>query len=84
MGPIVCNGLKKMYGDGNVLCQGVGGAYSASIMDNISAKGTSAAAIKEATKMFTTASTKCPNAILTFGGYRLVSLWCYASGRLIC
>jgi hypothetical protein len=34
------------------------------------AEGTSAAAIEEGIKMFTTANTKCPKAVLTFGGYR--------------
>ncbi|KAF2430444.1 cutinase-domain-containing protein [Tothia fuscella] len=68
MGPIVCKGLKENYPD-KVACQGVGGAYSAGILDNVQPKGTTAAAISEATKMFTQASTKCPNALLTFGGY---------------
>jgi cutinase len=73
MGPYICNGLKKAYGDKEVLCQGVGGGYSAGLLDNVGGKGTSAAAIKEATKMFTAAETKCPKSIITFGGYRLVS-----------
>lgn len=72
MGPMMCNGLKKMYGDGEVMCQGVGPKYTASITDNVSTKGTSAVAIKEATGLFTTAASKCPNAILAFGGYRSV------------
>jgi hypothetical protein len=72
---MMCNGLKKIYGDTEVLCQGVGNAYTASITDNVGGKGTSNAAIKEATKMFTTAASKCPSAILAFGGYRLVHLF---------
>lgn len=76
MGPIICNGLKKMYGPAQVLCQGVGGAYGAAILDNVSTRGTSAAAVGEATKMFNLANTKCPNSIITFGGYRLVTVGC--------
>jgi cutinase len=73
MGPIICNGLKKKYGDKSVLCQGVGNGYTASITDNIGGVGTSRAAIAEATKMFTMAASQCPDAIITFGGYRSVS-----------
>jgi len=69
MGPMLCNGLKKAYGDTGALCQGVGGAYGAGILDNVSFKGTTGGAIKEATTMFTTASTKCPGSVITFGGY---------------
>lgn len=72
MGPMMCNGLKRIYGDAEVMCQGVGPKYTASITDNIGGKGTSAVAIKEATGMFTTAAARCPNAVLAFGGYRLV------------
>jgi cutinase len=68
MGPIVCRGLREAYGK-RVGCQGVGGNYKAALGDNGLAKGTTDGAITEATNMFTTASTKCPNAILTFGGY---------------
>jgi cutinase len=70
MGPLVCNGLKKLYGDKQILCQGVGAPYTASIADNVSAKGTSVAAIREATRMFTMADQKCPKSVITFGGYR--------------
>jgi cutinase len=71
MGPIICNGLKKVYGDAKVTCQGVGGGkYTAAIMDNVSLKGTSASAIAEATRLFNLANTKCPSATIVFGGYR--------------
>jgi cutinase len=66
---VVCKGLKDGY-PGKVLCQGVGGAYSAGILDNVQPKGTTAGAIAEATKMFTTASQKCPKSFIIFGGYR--------------
>ena len=72
MGPIVCRGLREAYGK-QVGCQGVGGKYTAALKDNGQAKGTTAAAIAEASNMLTTAATKCPKAILTFGGYRCVS-----------
>jgi hypothetical protein len=69
MGPIVCAGLKKEYPD-RVGCQGVGGPYTAGLMDNVSAKGTTGAAINEAKRMFQIANTKCPSAVIAFGGYR--------------
>jgi cutinase len=69
MGPLVCAGLKKEYTEARVACQGVGNPYTAGLVDNVSPKGTTEAAIKEATRMFTTAASKCPNAIIVFGGY---------------
>ena len=72
MGPTVCKGLKKNF-DNDVACQGVGGAYSAGLAENVMPAGTTAGAIAEATKMFTEASSKCPQAILVAGGYRFVS-----------
>jgi len=68
MGPIVCSGLKKAYPD-KVLCQGVGKPYSAGLGDNVGPLGTTQAAVGEATKMFTTANTKCPDSVIVFGGY---------------
>lgn len=68
MGPIVCAGLKKDYPD-KVACQGVGKPYTAGLGDNVGTTGTTQAAISEATKMFTTADTKCPDSIIVFGGY---------------
>jgi cutinase len=49
MGPIVCRGLREAYPD-RVGCQGVGGPYTAGLMDNVSPKGTTAGAINEAKK----------------------------------
>jgi len=69
MGPATCSGLKSKLGAGNVACQGVGGAYTAGLAENVSAKGTSEAAIKEAQSMLTQAATKCPQTILMAGGY---------------
>jgi len=68
MGPVVCAGLKKNFAN-DVGCQGVGGAYSAGLAENVMPAGTTAGAITEATNMFTSASTKCPSAILVAGGY---------------
>jgi cutinase len=67
---MICTGLKKIYGDEKVSCQGVGGAYTAAIADNVSAKGTSTGAINEATKLFQMADSKCPNSTIVFAGYR--------------
>jgi len=68
MGPIVCSGLKKNFPD-KVLCQGVGQPYAAGLPENVMPAGTTPAAIGEATKMFTTANSKCPGSIIVFGGY---------------
>lgn len=72
MGPMMCNGLKKIYGDDQVICQGVGPKYTASLTDNVGGVGTSKAAIEEATGMFKTAASKCADSIIAFGGYRFV------------
>jgi len=76
MGPWVCGGLKKTYGENEVLCQGVSkngmfsaSGYSASLTDNVGGIQTSRSAVAEATKMFQKAVEKCPNAVITFGGY---------------
>jgi len=68
MGPTVCSGLKSKF-SGDVACQGVGGAYSAGLPENALPAGTTEGAIKEAVKMFTETSTKCPNTIIVAGGY---------------
>jgi len=69
MGPVVCSGLKSKIGAGSVACQGVGGPYTAGLIENVSAKGTTDAAIGEAQKMFKMAAEKCPQATIVAGGY---------------
>ncbi|KAF1989317.1 carbohydrate esterase family 5 protein [Aulographum hederae CBS 113979] len=68
LGPGVCEGLKKTF-PGETVCQGVGGAYGARIMDNVNGRGTSVAAIREGTKAFTDVFEKCPSARVVSGGY---------------
>jgi len=57
----------------------VGGAYTAGLADNVSEKGTTDAAIREATKMLTDAMSKCLNAAIVAGGYRYVQPKFYSS-----
>jgi len=68
MGPQVCSGLKQALNN-DVICQGVGGPYTAGLMDNVKAEGTTPEAIAEAQRMFTTAASKCPDSIIVFGGF---------------
>lgn len=73
MGPIVCKGLREAFPN-QVGCQGVGGKYTAALADNGKALGTTDAAIAEGKAAFQEASTKCPNSIIVFGGYRYVPM----------
>ncbi|KAF4554118.1 Cutinase-like protein 11 [Elsinoe fawcettii] len=68
-GPQVCDGLKARYGAANVACQGVGGAYTAGLLENLLPAGTSSGAINEGLRLFNLANTKCPNTIIVGGGY---------------
>jgi cutinase len=69
VGPMLCSALKTKYGD-KFGCQGIGGGYTAALTDNFKPKGTSDDSIKAAVGTFQAAATKCPNAALTFVGYR--------------
>ncbi|KAF7191118.1 putative cutinase 3 [Pseudocercospora fuligena] len=69
VGPQTCSGLKRSLGSTNVACQGIGGAYDASLGDNALPRGTSSAAIAEASRLFRLANTKCPDTIVVTGGY---------------
>lgn len=69
MGPMVCTGLKARFGAGNVACQGVGGPYTAGLMDNVLPDGTTPQAIAEAVRMYQRAA-QCPNAKIVGAGYR--------------
>lgn len=60
--------LKSKYS--SVWVQGVGGAYTAGIAQNVGQAGTSQGAINEAAKMFNLAQQKCPNTPIVAGGYR--------------
>ncbi len=49
--------------------QGVGGPYTAGLIENLEPGGTSQAAIGEGVRLFNEANTKCPNSIVVAGGY---------------
>lgn len=71
MGPILASALEDEYGDG-IWIQGVGGAYTAGLAENLLPKGTNQASIDEAKRLFTLANSKCPNTPVVTGGYRQV------------
>ncbi|KAM0699386.1 hypothetical protein Q7P36_001433 [Cladosporium allicinum] len=68
VGPPTCDGLKKAYND-DVACQGVGGAYKASVGSNALPGGTTAGSYNEAISIFEDAAQKCPDTIIVAAGY---------------
>ncbi|KAL2161876.1 hypothetical protein VTH06DRAFT_7660 [Thermothelomyces fergusii] len=67
-GPNVASVLERTYGN-NIWVQGVGGPYTADLLDNALPAGTTRAAINEAKRLFQLANSKCPNAAVVAGGY---------------
>lgn len=59
--------------------QGVGGAYTAGLLDNLAPKGTTDAAIAEGARLFKLANTKCPKSAVVAGGYRYDSIYCLST-----
>ncbi|KAK0733132.1 cutinase-domain-containing protein [Lasiosphaeria miniovina] len=69
LGPSLADALESAYGASNVWVQGVGGAYTAGLLDNLLPDGTTKAAITEMKNLLTLANTKCPEAKIVSGGY---------------
>lgn len=68
-GPIVAGQLEDEYGASRVWVQGVGGPYAAGLAENALPAGTTAAAIREAQRLFNLAASKCPSTPIVAGGY---------------
>lgn len=59
----------KAATNGGVACQGVGGAYKATLLANTRPKGTDDASIQEAVKTINQAMTACPDSQMVLAGY---------------
>jgi hypothetical protein len=69
-GQMLCNLLKKKYGN-KIGCQGVDPkGYSANLADNGRPKGTADASIKAGVKEFDNTYNKCPKSRFVFTGFR--------------
>ncbi|KIW00815.1 uncharacterized protein PV09_07794 [Verruconis gallopava] len=66
VGAPLCAALKA---GGDVACQGVGGAYQATLASNLLPKGTDDASIQEAVNIINKAMTQCPNSKIVLAGY---------------
>ncbi len=70
-GTIVGSGLcTAMKQAGNVACQGVGGAYMATLQANLQPNGTDQASINQAIQTIQQAMTACPQSAMVLAGYR--------------
>ena len=68
-GPSVAEKLQEHYGRNNVWVQGVGGPYTAGLVENALPAGTTRGAIDEAKRLFNLAASKCPSTPIVSGGY---------------
>jgi cutinase len=68
VGPLLATNVAKQVP--SLWVQGVGGAYTAGLIENLLPRGTSEAAIDEAVRLFNLATTKCPGSAIVTGGYR--------------
>ena len=67
---MLCNLMKKKYGN-RLGCQGVDPkGYGAAIGDNGKAKGTADSSIQAGVNEFNNAYKKCPKSLFVFSGYR--------------
>ncbi|KAK3984899.1 cutinase-domain-containing protein [Cladorrhinum sp. PSN332] len=69
LGPSIGDALEDRFGASNVWVQGVGGAYTADLLDNVLPDGTTSAAITEMKNLFILANARCPSAKIVAGGY---------------
>ncbi|CAG9987391.1 unnamed protein product [Clonostachys byssicola] len=67
VGPLLATNVAKQVP--SLWVQGVGGAYTAGLIENLLPRGTSAAAIAEGVRLFNLANSKCPNSAIVTGGY---------------
>jgi hypothetical protein len=76
VGSQLCAAMKTA---GDVACQGVGGAYKATLAANTQPKGTDDASIQQAVSLIMQAMTQCPNSKMVLAGYRQVYLPHYST-----
>ncbi|KAH6684819.1 cutinase, partial [Plectosphaerella plurivora] len=79
LGGVIGSALESEFD--SVWVQGVGGAYTAGIADNMQPDGASPAAITEMVGLFNKAAQACPDANIVTGGYSQGSALCAAAVR---